>query len=153
AHTEWRASACESCIMAPRDHYLLHDAGQWRDRAEEMRVVAEDLADPVNKRIALQIAADYDRLAERAEQRSRSPKNLADAIGWPRCRGAPLPSPAVLVAFLADALDRDHLLVVGGVEHDHALRRPAGDADAFDPGADQLAAVGHQHQLVLLLDR
>jgi len=52
-------------------HYLLHDAEQWRARAEEMRLVAEDMVDPTNKQAALQIAADYDRLAECAERRSR----------------------------------------------------------------------------------
>src|SRR5258708_37858649 len=61
--------------------------------------------------------------------------------------------PAVLLAFLADALDRDHALAFGGVEHDHALGRAPGDADAFDAGADQLAAVGDQHELVAVLDR
>src|SRR5262249_7497912 len=63
-----------------------------------------------------------------------------------------LPCP-VLLAFLADALDRHYALVVRGVEHDHPLRRAAGDADALDAGADQLAAIGDQHQLVAVLDR
>src|SRR5215470_10956568 len=62
-------------------------------------------------------------------------------------------SPAVVVAFLADALDRHHLLVLVGVEHDHALGGAAGDADALDAGADQLPAVGHQHDLVGVLRR
>src|SRR5262245_28993947 len=60
---------------------------------------------------------------------------------------------AVLLAFLADALDRHHALVVGRVEHDHALGRAPGDTDAFDAGADELSAVGDQHQLVAVLDR
>src|SRR5512133_97979 len=60
---------------------------------------------------------------------------------------------AVLVAFLADALDRDHPLALRGVEHDHTLGRAPGDADAFDARADELAAVGHQHELVPVLDR
>src|SRR5262249_56221025 len=60
---------------------------------------------------------------------------------------------AVLVAFLADALDRDHPLAFRGVEHDYALGRAPGDADAFDAGADELAAVGDQHELVPVLDR
>src|SRR5215510_7184787 len=60
---------------------------------------------------------------------------------------------AVLVAFLADALDRDHPLALRGVEHDHTLGRAPGDPDAFDPRADELAAVGHQHELVSVLDR
>ncbi len=45
------------------------------------------------------------------------------------------------------------LLIVGGVEHDHALRRAAGDADAVDRRADELAAVGDQHELVGLFHR
>src|SRR5882724_146201 len=48
--------------------------------------------------------------------------------------------PAVLLAFLADALDRDHALAFGGVEHDHALGRAPRDADALDARADELAA-------------
>src|SRR6516164_2667910 len=60
---------------------------------------------------------------------------------------------AVLVAFLADALDRHHPLALRGVEHDHTLGRAPGDADAFDARADELAAVGDQHELVPLLDR
>src|SRR5262245_17054133 len=55
---------------------------------------------------------------------------------------------AVVVAFLADALDRHHLLVLVGIEHDHALRRAARYTDALDAGADELAAIGHQHDLV-----
>src|SRR5262249_549284 len=60
---------------------------------------------------------------------------------------------AVFVAFLADALDRDHPLALRGVEHDHTLGRAPGDADAFDPRADKLAAIGDQHELVPVLDR
>src|SRR5438876_3383446 len=71
-----------------------------------------------------------------------------------RLCGVTLPAlAAVLVAFLADALDRDHPLAFRGVEYDHALGRAAGDADAFDARADELAAVGDQHELVPLLDR
>src|SRR5262249_37230390 len=60
---------------------------------------------------------------------------------------------AVLVAFLADALDRDHPLAFRGVEHDHTLGRAPGDADARHPRPDELTAVGHQHELVPVLDR
>src|SRR5215510_15826994 len=77
------------------------------------------------------------------------PAALATAMGKEALRlGA-----AVLLAFLADALDGDHALVVGRIEHDHPLGRASGDADAFDPGADELATVGDQHQLVAVLDR
>src|SRR5690349_23225927 len=67
---------------------------------------------------------------------------------------ASCPSPAaVLLALLGEPLDRDHALALGGVEHDHALGRAPRDADAVDRAADELAAVGHQHDLVGLLDR
>ena len=42
------------------------DARQWRDRAEEMRMVAEGMQSEQNKKIALRLAADYDRLAMHA---------------------------------------------------------------------------------------
>ena len=56
-------------------------------------------------------------------------------------------------AVLADVLDRHHMLVLGSVEHDDTLGRAARDADALDRAADQLAPVGHQHDLVTVLDR
>ena len=40
-----------------------------------------------------------------------------------------------------------------GGEHDHTLRAPARNADAVDRAADELAAVGDQHDLVGFLDR
>src|SRR5499427_4593330 len=61
--------------------------------------------------------------------------------------------PAVLLGLFGEPLDRDHALALGGVEHDDALGGAAGDADAVDRAADQLAAVGDQHDLVALLDR
>ena len=54
--------------MPRRD--LLNDARHWRARAEELRIAAEDLRDPVNRATALRIAEDYERLAARAEERS-----------------------------------------------------------------------------------
>src|SRR5215472_6117813 len=62
-------------------------------------------------------------------------------------------SAAVLLALFGEPLDRDHALALGGVEHDHALGGAAGDADAVDRTADQLTAIGDQHDLVALLDR
>src|ERR1700736_5845032 len=58
-----------------------------------------------------------------------------------------------VLGVLADMLDRHHMLVLGGVEHDDALGRAAGDPDALDRTADQLTLVGHQHDLVGLLHR
>src|SRR3954453_7830474 len=61
---------------------------------------------------------------------------------------APVP-----LALLGNMLDRDHALIVSRIEHDDALRGAARDADALDPGADELSAVSHQHDLVAALDR
>src|SRR6266508_1432691 len=66
---------------------------------------------------------------------------------------APATLDNAIPAFLADPLDRHHALVLGGGEHDHALGRAPGDADAVDRAADELAAVGDQHDLVGLLHR
>src|SRR5215470_17023010 len=82
-----------------------------------------------------------------------SKSNGASAPAMPaRLCGVTFPLAAVLVAFLvaflADALNRDHPLAFRSVEHDHALGRAPGDADAFDARADELAAIGDQHELV-----
>ena len=51
----------QSLIISPK---------HWRDRAEEARVLAEDMTDTVSKEMMLRIATDYDRLAKRAQERS-----------------------------------------------------------------------------------
>src|SRR3954451_8630671 len=53
----------------------------------------------------------------------------------------------------ADALDGDDVLVFGGADDDHALCRPPRLADVADGAADELAAVGHEHDLIRILDR
>src|SRR5260370_40112012 len=50
-------------------------------------------------------------------------------------------------------LDGHHMLVFGGIEHDDALGGAAGNPDALDRTTDQLPLVGHQHDLVTVLDR
>jgi hypothetical protein len=48
---------------------LLKDPKHWRERADEARRVASQLTDPEAKKTMLEIAASYDRLAERAQIR------------------------------------------------------------------------------------
>ena len=48
---------------------LINDSEHWRDRAEEARGIAENMADPEANRMMLDIASGYDRLAEHAEKR------------------------------------------------------------------------------------
>ena len=48
---------------------LINDPAHWRDRAEEARRIAEEMVDPDAKRMMLNIAAGYDRLAQHAETR------------------------------------------------------------------------------------
>ena len=46
------------------------DADHWRNRAEEARAVAVQMLDPHTKAVMLQIAQDYEKFAQRAEQRA-----------------------------------------------------------------------------------
>jgi len=47
----------------------LDDPKHWRARAIEARAVAEHMSDPISKEMMLRIAADYERLAKRTEER------------------------------------------------------------------------------------
>jgi hypothetical protein len=51
---------------------LLNDAQHWRDRAEEARVIASSMHDETARRQMFAIAEGYQRLAERAEERTNS---------------------------------------------------------------------------------
>ena len=44
---------------------VVMNAAFWRERAEEWRAVAYDTIDPEEKRLLLELVADYERLAER----------------------------------------------------------------------------------------
>ena len=54
----------------------LNDPDHWRDRAKEARAMAEDMTDPVSKQKMLDVAANYEHLAQRAEDRrtGKAPK-------------------------------------------------------------------------------
>jgi hypothetical protein len=53
---------------------LYNDPRHWRQRAQQMRFVATGITDPKSKKIMLEIADSYDRLAERAEIRTDGDK-------------------------------------------------------------------------------
>jgi hypothetical protein len=53
---------------------FINDPEHWRGRAEEMRRLAEDMKDAATKEMMLCIARDYEKLAVRAEERSKPPR-------------------------------------------------------------------------------
>ena len=48
---------------------VLRDPEYWRERAETARAQAAAMSDPVAKRAMIEIAANYEKLAQRAEAR------------------------------------------------------------------------------------
>ena len=50
---------------------ILDDPNHWRARAEEARTLADQMGDEKSKQTMLRIAADYERMAEHAADRSR----------------------------------------------------------------------------------
>ena len=51
------------------DHSI-NDPKHWLGRAKEARALAEQIADPASKRTMLKNAEDYERLAQRAQERA-----------------------------------------------------------------------------------
>ena len=54
----------------PHPSYPFENAKHWRLRAEAMRTLAEEAIDSTVREMMLRIAADYDRLAESADDRA-----------------------------------------------------------------------------------
>jgi len=54
---------------------LFNNADHWRQRAEETRILAEQISDETEKKTMLGIADDYDKLAVRAAQRQKGDTN------------------------------------------------------------------------------
>jgi hypothetical protein len=50
---------------------LLENPERWRQRAEEVRTIADGMQDPACKRMMLDVAISYEKLAQRAEARRR----------------------------------------------------------------------------------
>jgi hypothetical protein len=50
---------------------FINDPAHWRRRADEARTIAAQMSDSPSKDAMLRIAKDYERLAERAEQRAK----------------------------------------------------------------------------------
>jgi hypothetical protein len=54
----------------------INDPKPWRDRAAEMRALAEMMADVETRTIMLRLADDYDKLADRANARASVPPEM-----------------------------------------------------------------------------
>lgn len=67
---ESRVDVATRCF-ADRENAILviNDPGHWRRRAAETRNLAASITDPEGKRRMLEIAANYDRIAQRAVER------------------------------------------------------------------------------------
>jgi hypothetical protein len=64
-------------VAISKGQALITDPKHWRDRAEEARLLAEDINDPHSKETMRRIAKEYDRLADRAQERAKLITKLA----------------------------------------------------------------------------
>jgi hypothetical protein len=63
-------AAREPLLISMSKASFINDPAHSRSRAEEMRAVAEETCEPETKARMLRFAAEYDKLAKRAEERS-----------------------------------------------------------------------------------
>jgi hypothetical protein len=52
---------------------FIDDPKHWRDRAAEMRVLADEMKQEEARRMMLKLADDYEKLGDRAQDRSSRP--------------------------------------------------------------------------------
>jgi hypothetical protein len=75
---------CPSCnrtqhvtVLQPTE--LASDPAHWQKRANEIRQLAETIAEPNTREVFLKLAAEYDKLAQRAASRAHKPKSSGTA--------------------------------------------------------------------------
>ena len=56
----------------------IHNPQHWYERAAAMRLLADEIKTIETKTMMLQLAADYDKLADRAEERRRKKATTAN---------------------------------------------------------------------------
>jgi hypothetical protein len=76
--------------MPPRD---FNDGKYWRNHAGELRLLADGYTDKAAAAIARQLADDYDKIADRAEERARRREFGSIASAVSTIRRSPWPSP------------------------------------------------------------
>jgi hypothetical protein len=64
----------------PHSDYLFRTVTHWRMRAKAMRTLAEEANDSTVRAMMLRIAADYDRVAESADDRAAQDSIMFRAV-------------------------------------------------------------------------
>jgi hypothetical protein len=86
----------------------IYDSKHWRDRAAEMRVLSGELKDFETRTLMLKLANDYDKLADRAEDRAGEPGTYEQNAAQCRQRAAQMENPQLKKKLedMADVWDR-----------------------------------------------
>jgi hypothetical protein len=73
----WGQLERSAAAVSPSQSEAINDPKYWRYRAEEARAMAESMTKPEAKQLMLNVVADYEKLAKRAEERSEGvPRSL-----------------------------------------------------------------------------